>query len=217
MPRPKQPPSTKPPVSTAPLSPSADSGAKAKIIGFFALILVLTAALSSGWIQDLFAGPKIPLPRQSADFSLGISKEDFLQKFPSAKKKFRSYNDDPLFSIVTVDKSMGLAGASSADLLFFQDNLYFISATWDSAEAKDIPLDQWVKQYRRWGHAAGSGPQNLGDNVLLKEWHFDDKKTEMTLMDLNYTDHMQRWQNIRDASNEPAQTAFAKHRIDAGS
>jgi hypothetical protein len=85
---------------------------------------------------------------------------------------------------------------------------------WDGDKAKAITLKEWTAEYRRWNsHGADSEP--LGDKVILKEWHFVDPQTEMTLRDLNYPDHLQRWQEIRDASNAEAQAAFAKYRLDA--
>ncbi len=166
----------------------------------------------------MLAGPKIPLPRQAADLSLGMPLQDVLQKYPVPKSKIRPFNNDPEFSIIDLDDKKALGeNVSGLELLFYKDQLYFVSTMWDSDKAAKIPLQEWVKQFRRWGHSANSNPESLGDKVLLKEWHFADKQTEMTLRDLNYPDHMQRWQDLRDASNQPAQAAFAKYRLDSAS
>ncbi|HEY5039395.1 MAG TPA: hypothetical protein VIJ93_10015, partial [bacterium] len=148
--------------------------------------------------------------------SFGMTKADIIGKYPKIKKKFRSFNNDPQFQIVTLDRSAGLTDANSTDLLFFNDTLYFVSASWEGADAQNIPVQDWVKQFRRWNHANTGAAENLGADVLLKEWHFNDGKTEMTLRDLNYSNHIQRWQDLRDAANDAAQAAFAKYRIDAG-
>ena len=171
-------------------------------------------------VQDLFAGPRIPLPRQASDFSLGMSKSEIVQRYPKIKKLFRSFNGDPLFDIATLDPKVGLApGASRVDLLFFKDQLYFISATWENGPATALPVQKWVEDFKRWNPRRSSPAevQNMGDQASLKEWNFADGKTEMTLRDLSYADHIQRWQDIRDAANEPAQAAFAKYRLETGS
>lgn len=192
---------------------------KGKVIGFIFALIILAAIWSTGVFKEFFAGPKIPIPRETAGFSLGMTLDDLLQKYPAAKKKLRSFNNDPQFTIVTLDASTGVTAATSADLLFYIPNskLYFISATWDGDSAKTIPLTEWAHQYRRWNKNASGSPESLGNDVLLKEWHFDDTHTEMILRDLNYSDHIQRWQDIRDASNDAAQQAFAKYRLEAGS
>lgn len=192
---------------------------KGKVIGFLFALIILGAIWSSGVFKEFFAGPKIPLPRETAGFSLGMSLDDVEKAYPDTKKKLRSFNNDPQFEIVTLGPSEGMTGATSADLLFYLPNgkLYFVSATWDGDSAKGIPLDDWAHQYRRWNKNASGSPEPLGNDVLLKEWHFDDTHTEMILRDLNYSSHLQRWQDIRDSSNDAAQAAFAKYRLDARS
>jgi hypothetical protein len=202
-----------PPVDTASPAPKG----KWFALGILVLAVVFTALWSAGVFKNINAGPKIPLPRQAADFTLGSSKEDFLQKFPKAKKKFRSFNNDKLFSIVTLDNSMGLNNPSTADILFFKDRLYFVSAAWEAEQAQTVPLESWVKQYRRWNRNTSQGTETLGPKVKLKEWHFKDDATEMILRDLDSPGHIQRWQELRDASDTEAQGAFAKYRLDLAS
>lgn len=215
MPRPKQPSSTEKhhPESLAPsgLTPKW----KWKVLGFLGLLLFLSALWTSGLFKELTAGPKTPLPREASAFSLGMAKADLIAKYPSLKKKLRPFNNDPVFQIATLDQKSGITGASTVDLLFFHDQLYFISSMFETEAAKAAPFDAWVKQYRRWNKAAGDNAESLGAQVLLKEWHFADGKTEMTLRDLNYPDHLQRWEDLRDATNEAAQQAFMKYRLDA--
>jgi hypothetical protein len=57
----------------------------------------------------------------------------------------------------------------------------------------------------------------MGDRVMLREWRYADGPSEMVLRDLDYPDHPQRWQDLRDASNATAQTAFSKYRLETGS
>ncbi len=216
----KQPPATKAeaPKSSAPSLPTPGQW-KGKVIAFIFALILLTAIWSTGAFKGLFAGPKIPLPRQVNDLALGIPMADVLQKYPAAKKKMRPFNNDPQFQIVTLGPSEGVTGPSSIDLLFYIPNskLYFMSSMWDADGAKSIPVEDLAHQYRRWNKNSTGGPEPLGNDVLLKEWHFNDGSTEMTLRDLNYSSHLQRWEDIRDASNEAAQDAFAKYRLDAGS
>lgn len=183
-------------------------------LGFIAFIIISVAVWSTGIIQDAMAGPKIPLPRQTTDFALGTSEDDFLKVHPDLKKSIHKFNNDPQFQIVTVTPKNGLTSATSVDLLFFKKQLYFISVMWDGEKAKAVDVKSWAKQYRRWNNH-GNDSEPLGDQVLLKEWHFSDNQTEMVLRDLNYPDHVQRWQDLRDASNAEAQAAFAKYRLDA--
>ncbi len=130
------------------------------------------------------------------------------------KKTLRPFNNDPLFGITTINNMSGLSGAASMDLLFFKNQLYFISALWESDAAQKLPFPNWVKEFRRWSRASNANGENLGSDVLLKEWHFNDEQTEMTLRDLNYSNHLQRWQDLRDGANVEAQNAFAKYRLD---
>jgi hypothetical protein len=216
----KQPPATKEetPKSATPSLPTPGQW-KGKVIGFIFALIVLTALWSAGLFKSFFAGPNIPLPRQVNDLAVGNNMADVLQKYPLAKAKLRSFNNDPQFQIVTLGPSEGVTGPASMDLLFYLPNskLYFMSSMWEADGAKAIPVEDWAKQYRRWNKNSSGAPESLGNDVLLKEWHFNDGQTEMTLRDLNYTTHLQRWQDLRDASNDAAQSAFAKYRLDAGS
>ena len=186
------------------------------ILAAIFLVVIGGGVWSTGIIQNALAGPNIPLPRQVTEFSLGMAESDILQKYPKIKKSIRNFNNDPLFQIVTLTSKEGLTDASSVDLLFYKKNLYFISTMWDGDRANNVALADWAKQYRRW-NKRGTDSEPLGDKVLLKEWRFTDPQTEMTLRDLNYTDHIQRWQDIRDAANSEAQAAFAKYRLDVAS
>ncbi len=249
MPRPKpqqhiKSPSEKPASSSAPATP----GWKWKVLAFIFGVLILFALWSGGAFQSLFAGPKIPLPRDVVNLSLGMTLdevmekypllnlgellkdnpgktlEEILKKHPAMKKKLpemkttlRPFNGDPQFGITTLSVLNGLSGASSMDLLFFIPNkkLYFISTTWDGADAQKLSFTDWVNNFRRWKRPTTTGAESLGADVDLKEWHFNDNVTEMTLRDLNYSGKLQRWQDLRDATNMDAQAAFAKYRLDA--
>ncbi|HJT24254.1 MAG TPA: hypothetical protein VJ873_06735, partial [bacterium] len=191
---------------------------KVKAIAFIFALLLFTGIWSTGILKKLNQGPNIPLPRETAGFTLGMTLDEVLQKYPTAKKKLRPFNNDPQFKIVTLKAEDGLSGATSADLLFYlpEGKLYFVSATWDGDGAKSIPLSDWAYQFRRWNKDNSGSAEPLGNDVTLKEWHFDDTHTEMVLRDLNYTSHIQRWQDIRDSSNDAAQAAFAKYRLEAG-
>ena len=131
------------------------------------------------------------------------------------KKTLRPFNNDPDFGITTISNLTGLSGAASMDLLFYKNQLYFISSLYESDGAKQLPFENWVKEFRRWNRTSNGSGENLGSDVLLKEWHFTDLQTEMTLRDLNYSNRVQRWQDLRDAANAPAQAAFVKYRLDA--
>ena len=243
----------KTPAVKAPEKPAASAlgsgGWKMKAVAFLFALVLIGGLWSTGVFKMLFKGPKIPLPRQTVDLSLGMSLDEvqkkypymnlselfkqypgmsldeILKKNPKLRKKLpgmentlRPFNDDPNFGIATLLPQSGLTGASTVDVLFYLPTrkLYFISAMWQGDDAKGIPLEDWAHQYRRWTQASG-GPEPLGGDVQLKEWHFNDGPTEMTLRDLKYSDHSQRWQDIRDASNDAAQTAFAKYRLETGS
>jgi hypothetical protein len=192
---------------------------KGKAIGFLFALIILAAIWSTGVFKEFFAGPKIPLPREAGGLTLGMTLDEVQQRFPNLKKKMRPFNNDPQFKIVTLDASAGVTGATTLDLLFHipSGKLYFISAMWEGDGAKAVPVDQWAKQYRRWNKDSSGNPEPLGNDVLLKEWHFNDVHTEMVLRDLDYSNHLQRWQDLRDASNDAAQQAFAKYRLDTGS
>src|SRR5277367_1280734 len=101
------------------LSAHATPGWKWKVLGFIGFLVILTGVWSSGIVQDMLAGPKIPLPRQAAGLSLGMSLQDVLQKYPVKKKKIRPFNNDPEFSIIDLDDQASLSGnASGLELLF---------------------------------------------------------------------------------------------------
>jgi hypothetical protein len=209
----KQPLSDQKPTQAVPLSDHSSPKWKWFALGFILLLVVGVGVWSTGIIQNAMAGPAIPLPRQTTEFTLGTDEDAILQKYPEIKKSVRKFNNDPLFQIVTLTTKDGLTGASSVDLLFYKKTLYFISTMWDGDNAKTVALKDWASEYRRW-NKRGTDSEPLGDQVLLKEWHFADPQTEMILRDLNYPDHIQRWQDIRDASNFEAQAAFAKYRLD---
>jgi hypothetical protein len=140
-------------------------------------------------------------------------------KIEKMKKTLRPYNNDPNFGIATIMPQAGLAGASSVDLLFYlpTKKLYFVSIMWEGSSAKSQPVQEWAKNYRRWVKNPSSAAENLSPEVNLKEWRYTDKQTEMTVRDLNYSDHTQRWQDLRDATNDAAQQAFSKYRLETGS
>jgi hypothetical protein len=152
--------------------------------------------------------------------------EELFKKKPSLKKNLaqlqralRSFNNDPQFGITTLKASNGLKGSTTVDLIFYLPNnkLYFMSSMWEAGEGAGIPIEDWAHQYRRWKSTASGSAENLGNNVTLKEWKFTDDQTEMILRSLDYTGKVQKWQDLRDAGNEAAQSAFAKYRLEAGS
>ncbi len=210
----KQPSSTDPHRTQDPLAAHASPQWKGKVLAAIFFLIVLSGVWSTGIIQDAMAGPNIPLPRQDAEFSLGMTKSQIMEKYPKLKKRLRKYNDDKVFRIAKLDAADGITGPASVELLFYKDQLYYVSAMWDGDGAKNLPLPEWAKQYRRWNRNSRGVSEPLGDNVYLREWFFGDAQTEMVLRDLNYTDHVQRWQDLRDASNAEAQAAFAKYRLD---
>jgi hypothetical protein len=169
---------------------------------------------SSGVLKDLFAGPKVPLPRQVAEVTLGQTLEELQPRFSGLKKLLRPYNNDPEFKIATLTSENGLAGATKADFIFFHNQLYFISAEWDGAKPQSLPFEDWARQFRRWNKTPHPQAEKLNDQVNLKEWHFADGSTEMVLMHLDYPGNNQLLQQLRDATNSPAQAAFAKYRLE---
>ena len=243
-------PSTKPlSVKPAPPSAPATPGWKWKVLAGLFLVLILFALWGSGAFKELFAGPKIPLPREVGNLSLGMTLDEVLAKYPllnlgellkqypnmtleeivkkhpalkrklaEMKQTLRPFNGDPQFGITTLTVLNGLSGASNMDLLFFLPNqkLYFMSTTWDGDEAQKLAFPDWENNYRRWKRPSPMGTESLGSGVDLKEWLFIDGSTEMTLRDLNYSGKLQRWQDLRDATNTDAQAAFAKYRLDTG-
>jgi hypothetical protein len=258
----KQPPATKssekinpaksPAAQVAPVEgtkPSAPNDSwKVKAAGFLFALILLAALWSAGVFNALFAGPKVPLPRQVDDLTLGMtldevvakypllnmdpvleknkvhSLEELFKKKPSLKKALpqlqralRSFNNDPQFGITTLKASNGLKGSTTVDLIFYLPNhkLYFISSMWESTDGANIPIEDWAHQFRRWKKGNSGSAENLGNNVTLKEWNFVDDQTEMVLRSLDYSGKVQKWQDLRDASNEAAQSAFAKYRLEA--
>lgn len=227
-------------------SPSND-GWKVKAAGFLFALILLTALWSAGVFNALFAGPKIPLPRQVDELTLGMtldevvakypmlnmdrvldqykvhSMEDLFKKKPALKKSLpqlqralRSFNNDPQFGITTLKTSDGLKGSTTVDLIFYlpTQKLYFISSMWESGDGASVPVEDWAHQYRRWKKGNSGSAENLGNNVILKEWNFVDDQTEMVLRSLDYSGKVQKWQDLRDAANEAAQNAFAKYRLE---
>jgi hypothetical protein len=181
------------------------------MLGICLLVLFL---FTSGILRDLFAGPKIPLPRKVGQVSLGQTLEDLQPRYTNLKKLLRPYNNDPQFQIASLTTQDGLSGMSKADFIFFHNQLYFISAEWDGADSKTLPVNEWAHQFRRWDKTRHSKDEKLKDNVTLNEWYFVDGSTEMTVMHLDYPGNNQTLQQLRDATNSPAQAAFAKYRLE---
>jgi len=249
MPRHKQPSATDPQShknQSSKATGSPDSW-KWKTFGFIAFLLVVALLWTTGLFQNLFAGPKVPLPRSVLNLSLGMTMDEVLEKYPDMnlgglfednpkmtldeilkkhhalkkklpelRKTLRPFNNDPLFGITTLSATTGLTEAASVDLLFFKGKLYFMSVMWETEAAKKLPVLEWAKQYRRWNKKSADSTENLGSQAVLKEWHFDDKATEMVLRDLDYSDQLKCWQDLRDASDEDAQAAFSKYRLESG-
>jgi hypothetical protein len=198
-------------------SPRFASKSRATILVLMVLFLLAAALWVGGFWQNLFAGPNIPLPRQSGSLSLGMPESQVLKLYPTVQKKLRPFNNDPLFQIADLAPPDGLeSGWSSLSLLFFQGQLYYFSILWDGPAAQTVPLESWIHQYRRWNPRGSQGRPNqmMGDKINLQEWYFNDQKTEMTLRNLDYDAKSQRWQDLRDAANSDAQAAFAKYRLD---
>ena len=176
---------------------------------FMAAILVVLG--KAGVFNDLFAGPRLPLPRGAAGFSLGMDIGDFLAKYPALSKAFHDYNGDPRFKVVAVGQPAGKGGPSSVDLVFFQGKLFDVAASWESDKTAPPSLWEIAHQYRRWVQSGGV-PKAMGKDVKLSEWYLKDSATEMVLRDLTYPQLTQGWEEIRDSLNKDAQTAFAKYR-----
>ncbi len=183
-------------------------------MGMLGVCLLVLFLFTSGILRDLFAGPKIPLPRQVGPVTLGQTLEELQPRFTSLKKLLRPYNNDPQFQIATLSIQDGLSGMSKADFIFFHNQLYFISAEWDGAESKALPVNEWAHQFRRWNQTHHPSDEKLKDGVTLNEWNFADGSTEMTVMHLDYPGNNQTLQQLRDATNSPAQAAFAKYRLE---
>jgi hypothetical protein len=180
------------------------------------LLIALGALYAAGTFDNIRLGPKIPIDRVSTEFPLGMTLEELSARYKKSLKNLRPFNGDKDLRIITLTAKDGYKTSDSADLLFHKDKLYFVSVMWSGPTAESQPFEMWVKNARRWKLNKGGTPENLGAEVLLKEWHFADGPTEMTLRDLKFNDSRQRWRELRDASNEPAQTAFAKYRLEAG-
>jgi len=189
---------------------------KKAALGILALLIILGALYAAGTFDNIRLGPKVPIDRVATEFPLGMTLEDLSARYKKSLKKLRPFNGDKELRIVTLTPKDGYQASDSADLLFFQDKLYFVSVMWSGPSAEAQPFGDWVKMARRWKLNKGGVPENLGEDVLLKEWHFNDGPTEMTLRDLKFNDSRQRWRELRDASNQAAHTAFAKYRLEAG-
>lgn len=231
-------------------NPLTEGGWKGKLLAFLAAFVILAAIWSTGIFNSLFAGPKVPLPRQVADLSLGMTLDEVLAKYPmmnlkrimeenkvtsveallkkkpsmkkaleTLKRTPRSFNNDPQFGISSIETLSDAGKPTKMDLIFYLPNnkLYFISAMWEADRSGQVPVADWANQFRRWKIKGTGAPENLNNNVTLKEWKFNDVQTEMTLRSLDFSGKEQKWQDLRDATNEPAQGAFAKYRLEAGS
>ncbi len=212
-------PKTKTRKRTAPASPvSPQKSFPWKPIFLILLAFLLAAGFlaSTGLLQEWTAGPKTPLPRTLLGLSFGTSLQDIKTQFPGCKA--RSFNNDPLFKIVTLNDQQNLPeGASEAELIFFEKSLYFVSTKWEGEAALKIPVESWSRQFRRWKKKQPNSSlqlQNTSPDTLLKEWYFADGTTEMVLRNLSFNSQSNRWMDLRDISNEAAQEAFAKYRFD---
>ncbi|HET9870806.1 MAG TPA: hypothetical protein VFR02_09970 [bacterium] len=214
-------PHPKPSHPVEPTSRSPRSGftpGRSAVLALLALVLVAAALGAGGLWQDLFAGPKIPLPRQNGPLTLGMPEAQVAQLLPGSRKKLRPFNNDPDFKIADLTSADGLpTGWSTLSLLYYQGRLYYLSVMWNGDAAQALPFDQWVRQYRRWDRGPqGHQTQSMGAQITLEEWHFTDGSTEMTLRNLGYDGKTQRWQDLRDSSDAAAQAAFSKYRLDGG-
>jgi len=214
-------PRRRPPAADAARSKAANDPSKAPLwkkaaLGILGLLIALGALYSAGTFDNIRLGPKIPIERTVTEFPLGMTLEDISARYKKSLKGLRPFNGDKDLRIMTLTAKDGYKTSDSADLLFFQDKLYFVSVMWSGASAEAQPFETLVKTARRWRLTKGGIPENLGTDVLLKEWHFSDGPTEMTLRELKFNDNRQRWMELRDAANQPAHTAFAKYRLEAG-
>lgn len=158
-------PKSQPPVEVkpAPAVTPKDSTPRWKValaLGMLGVCLLALFLYSSGVLKDLFAGPKVPLPRQVAEVTLGQTLEELQPRFSGLKKLLRPYNNDPEFKIATLTSENGLAGATKADFIFFHNQLYFISAEWDGAKPQSLPFEDWARQFRRWNKTPIPRPRN---------------------------------------------------------
>lgn len=179
--------------------------------GLFALLLALGAL--AVLLSTRGTGRRIPLPRGEGVLVLGTSRSEVLAAFPGRKP--RPFNQDPAFDILTLEGNLPL-GASQAEVLFHRDRLYFVSLYWEGEAAEALPFKRWIQEARPWRQ--GNGGENVlgaGEDVQLQEWTFADGATEAVFRELRANGTLRRWRDLRDASNGPAQTDFAKHRIDA--
>jgi hypothetical protein len=167
-------------------------------------------------VTDAFAGPRVPLPRVNLGLQFGTGLKDVMARFPGSKD--RAFNNDPLFRILTLkDRRDMPEGAAEAELIFFEGALYFVSAKWEDLAAAKVPVETLSQQFRRWRlkrPAPDVSLQGAGRDTVLGEWYFDDGATEMVLRDLRFNQTVNRWMDLRDASNEAAQRAFAPYRFD---
>jgi len=208
-PRRKQPPATE-----AGAVPSARRIARflLPILGFALAICGLST------LRDLLMGPPVPIPRGVGGVTLGMTLGEVLHLFPEAEKKMTDFNHDPDFGVLHLVPGHGFQGPSGMDLLFHlpSGKLFFISATWEGDGAKAIPVADWARRYRRWKLDSKPAPAPTDSKLSFQEAHFKDPRTEMVLRDLNYPSHLQRWQDLRDASNADAEVDFEKYREKAG-
>ncbi len=174
--------------------------------------LAILGLLGWGLLSKIAQGPKTPLPREAFGIKLGSSSKDAQQAIP--KLVLRPYNNDPDFKIVSMKASEGIpTGLTSLDLIYYKDQLFFISQQWDG-KSTGVNLDAMAHDFRRWSRKGAGNPQSLGEGASLREWYFSDGGAEMILRELKYNDQVQTWQDLRDASNPDAVAAFAKYRID---
>jgi hypothetical protein len=180
------------------------------------ILLVVGFLFSTGVLQELTAGPKRPLPRVNLGLGFGTDIKDVKAKFPGCQ--VRDFNEDPQFRIITLKEGPDIPeGAKEAEMIFFEGKLYFVSAQWEGEPAEKMPFDSWIRDFRRWKLKQDVPPiplQGADKDTSLKEWFFQDDQTEMILRDLHFKDQVNRWKDLRDASNEEAHSAFAKYRFD---
>jgi len=208
---------TKPSRKTAPApAPAKGFPWKKTLLVGVGVLIVAGYLLSTGVVQDLTAGPKTPLPRTTLGLDFGADLKTVLARFPGSKD--RPFNNDPHFRILTLkDRKDMPEGAAEAELIFFEDRLYFVSAKWEENATEKVPVDAWSEEYRRWKRRQPNDAvalQGAGQDTVLNEWYFDDGTTEMILRDLKFNQTVNRWKDLRDASNQAAQRAFAPYRFD---
>src|SRR5262245_8798363 len=67
-------------------NPLAEGGWKGKLLAFLAAFVILAAIWSTGVFNSLFAGPKVPLPRQVGTLALGATMDEVFTAYPAARK-----------------------------------------------------------------------------------------------------------------------------------